>query len=375
MALVSLGTGLHLGCSIGGGWPLRMSQSTEVVDAAGESLAIVGRIQLTSGPGTSKTISSAGGSASFTLFGVTFASGSTTVRASVQDVTSGGVEDGTADVHGTVTGGGGGFTGGAVNTIAMGTGTKTIAHGDLVAVVIEMTARGGSDSLTFITTGGNNTGSMPFASVDSGSGPTKTSKAAAVMITFDDGTLGHFGEHYVPAWTWTGLSYDSSSSPNEYAFLFQVPFPATVSRLTGHISDLDTGENGALKLYSDPLGTPVEERSATVTADESGQAGSTDGSSLVDLGITAYTLSRNTWYAVAYKPSTTGARTLLSRTLGAAGHRATCWLGTNMSGGSRSSGAFTANNTVIPALGFVISEIDDGTGSGGGGSIFGSVVR
>lgn len=345
---------------------------SNVINAVGESIAFIGRLYLESGPGTSKVFSSAGAKIYARAASVTFANGSTNFRAGIQDVSlTTGLEDGTYDVQGNFTGGGGGVANG-MNEWAMGSGTKTITHGDLIAVVLELTARGGADSIGIVTPAVGVTGNLifPYCTTDTGGGPVKIKTLPQVITESDDGTLGWFGSE-----SWAGgalqiASFNVDSTPDEYALVFEIPYKIEINALNGIIT-IGASAAAELILYSDPLGTPVAER--VITIDPDVVAGTSFG--LFEEQITAYELQASTKYAIALRPTTTNNVAITGPTFGSGnGHlrRVTIW-GTNASLYTRTgnTGAFGSEDTEnIPALGFMANKIDNGAGGGGGLNLY-----
>lgn len=335
------------------------STATALIDAAAETLAMIGRVHLTSGPGTSKTISSAGGKFYMMISSATWANGSTIVRAGIQDVASTGLQDGTFDTYVDLVPGVDTITGNAINTITMTTGTKTIADGDLVAVAMSMTARGGTDAISALRFGSGVT-AFPYATNNG----TRLAIGIPTTIQFDDGTLGFFdGDYYAYNGLLSTASFGSGSTPDEYALLFQVPVPLTITALAAKLGAFAQTDDFELILYSDPLGTPVAERTIAVDADQ------TIAQTIFEQWINAYSLTANTTYAIAVRP--TVANTLNVATIefsSIPSLRACTLFGTTARQGSRTnqSGAFSEDTNVIPLIGFRAAALDDGTAVGGG---------
>src|SRR3990172_6421351 len=140
--------------------------SSGTLDAAGEKIVFIGRMYLEGGPG-SKTISSAGGKIDWRTSAVTWATPGSALRVGIADVdlTKGppGRDDGTFDVRKDLVQGTDSLASNTWVSTAMDTGTKTIAHGDLVAIVFELTATLGVDSVQVAKTNNNNISyMMPF---------------------------------------------------------------------------------------------------------------------------------------------------------------------------------------------------------------------
>jgi hypothetical protein len=349
---------------------LNTSSATTTLDAAGESCALIGYVNLSTGPGTSKTLSAAGGGfIHWPASTITFANGATNVRVGINDV-SAGLEDGTHDVYGDLAGGGGGITGSAMNRTAMTSGTKTINHGDLIAIVVEMTARGGADSVQVTRSGIPQGALVPYGTHDIGSGPVRgLTSVMRAAIEFDDGTLGWM-DGFVGCLLSIQSAFSSGSTPDEYALVFTLPFRASVSGLWGMMNAAAQPDDYEWNLYSDPLGTPVAERTLTHDADIGDV---TTGGQVFSRPFTsAYIIEPNTPHAIALRPTTANTIGFIAMHFGTNGaniRKATA-LGTNWSMYSRTNqtGAFGSQDTTrLPMFGFWYDSLSDDEGVGGGG--------
>lgn len=355
--------------------PQRPLTNTSVtIDATDERQSAVGQIWLSTGPGTSKTFDSSCFVVWQTDSPVTFANAGTTLRVGVQDVTGGTVTpDGTFDVYADLVGGTDTISAVTLTATQMVTGSKTITHGDTVAIMVHMTARGGSDSVP-IARSSASVYSMPTSyGVISGIG-SLASAVPPMALVFADGTVGWF-EGIAP-WAFVtgagGPVYNLDSTPDEYALVFQIPAAANALGLFARMSPGSSLADFELILYSDPLGTPVAERVFTH------DAGVLYGGN-VDIVpfTTAYALAANTSYAVALRPLATADVTLYTITIGNASVdlRPRTVLGTNWSTYTRSgnTGAFGSQDTyTLPLLGVVLGAA---SGGGGGALIDGRLVR
>jgi hypothetical protein len=276
------------------------------------------------------------------------------------------------DTNGVLTGGVDPITAGAITTVAMSTGSKTVAHNALIAVVIEMTARGGADSVspTRLEAGGANQAGLPYTTADTGAGPAKgTASLPFCLVEADDGAVGVLTNPFTVPFVGTNTSFNSSSNPDEHCLNFQVTAKVTISRLGAQLGELDAGETGNLRLYTDPQGTPVSVASVAVDPDVFAQSGANVGWGWWN--ITPYELQPNTAYCIAYEATTTANRIIRRVTsIPTANIRKLSPFGTTMSGGGRQdgTGAFSTSTTDWPMLGFWVSKLDDGAGGAGGGS-------
>lgn len=346
------------------------------LDAAGESQTGIGQLIWSSGPGTTKTISSSGGKV-FVRFGaLTFNNAGSTFRLGVQDVGATGLEDGTFDAFAELIGGGGGITASAVNALAITSGSKSITHGDLIAISSELIARGGADSLIVLR--GGTSVSLPYTSVDTGSGPGKNIRPPLLAIQADDGTLGWLW--LPPLFTENSAQFSTSSTPDEHALVFRVPFRTAAVGLHAKLSNLAATDDFELILYSDPLGTPTAQRTITQDMDLGAVGAAFDG-----FFTSAYTLEPDTDYAIALRPTTTNALSYLRVNLGSGNGdlRLATPFGTDGYLATRSdqTGAFgSADTTILPQFGVWLGQLEDGAGGGGGGTggahiLGGTVVR
>jgi hypothetical protein len=332
--------------------------------AAGNRVGAIGYLLLSSGPGTSKTISSAGGKVYWTANAITFANAGSTLKVGVQDVAATGVEDTTFDVRADLVGGVDTITANAVNMATMTTGTKTIAHGDLIAVVLELSARGGTDSIGTMRSTGS---SLPHCSFNGA----KIASLPLMAIEFDDGTLGYFDVSAFPYVDDIPAAFSSSSTPDEYALIFRVPVTCVATGLYGRLSSLTASNDFEFILYSDPLGTPVAERTLVQDND------------LIQTNVlygrtfpTAYTLLANTDYAIALRPTTTNALSFKRINVGFGNVRNATMLSANWYQATRTNqtGAFGSADTIrLPLFGVWLGQFDNAVPASGGARSYGSI--
>lgn len=347
------------------------------MDAANESLIITG--QIVTADGGSHTIDTSGSSSLQWLTGaVTFASGSTTVKVGLAavDTTNGPAARAvnvahviTFDVSASFTGGGGGITGTAWQTSVPTAGTKTIANGDYVAFAVQMTARGGADSI--VVNGMNQGFSYHRPSMVSLVGTTYTPVAQVpdVLIVFSDGTLGWFYTSDIRAAV-AVRTWNSGDATKEYGQLYSLPFPARISGLYGW---LDPDNDCDIILYSDPLGgSPVAEKTISIDANA---VSAPSGARFSVMFPAAYDVAANTPIAAVFKPGGSNVSAYY-KTLNNAAHRVTDMGGTSSYGVSRASGAFANANSSLDHyyIGLMLSGADDGASGGGGTTGIGALV-
>lgn len=359
------------------------SVSTSVtLDAAGESAALIGKVHLEGRTG-SKTISSAGGEIWFATAAVTFANGGTNLRVGIQDVdATTGLEDTTWDVYKDFTGGGGGVSTSVYNAAVMASGSKTISHGDIVAVVVEMTTRGGADSVVLQRMSVIASGSLPnqigfpYGTADTGT-LAKASLMPIVFLKFDDGTFGWIQgtcPYYLPAQN-TRHSFSSSTTPDEYAAVFRLPFKCKIDAVGIDCDQIDSTDAPEIILYSDPLGTPVADVTLTPDMDEFQGLGIVNGGAVFQLA-SEYTIEANTWYALSVRPTTTAALEVRTWSVGSGFEdtKRAGPFGADILHGTRTnqSGAFSTTLVErIPDIVLFLSQLDDGAGGSGTAFIIG----
>lgn len=281
------------------------------LDAAAEAIHYSGQVYLEGGSG-SKTISSAGGKIHWRTSGpVTFANAGTTLRIGLQDVSTSASPtqgDGAYDVYADLVGGTDTIAANTTHATAMASGTKTLAHGDKVTIVIEMTARGGTDSVGILyQTGGQGVDSL-FPSFTSYLASTWGRVAGQPLITleFDDGTFGGIftGPSVPGASTGTAVTYTSNTgTADEYGNVFSFPFPVVADGVWSISYPTSNAADYEVCLYSDPLGTPTLIEAVTVDATQVSLKNSPRTHSV--MFASAHTLAQNTTYAVTVRPTTT----------------------------------------------------------------------
>jgi hypothetical protein len=352
-------------------------QNFSAMDAADEKISSIGTILFEGGPGAAKTLSV--GTIEFLCGTITLASGTTALDIGIQDIdatTSSPIRpDNSFDVKTTVTAASpqGVVTAGKA-TATMSIGSKTIAHGDRVAIVMHMTARGGADSVQVVgfnnsqMFGSNNGLYMdPFTSVDINGGGWVQGAVGSGMfvITFDDGTRGYLANSVVFQSANSESSYAVGNNPNERGMILQVPWDCKISGLIfGPEFGNATTSDGLLSIYADPLGTPVSLGSFTIDV-EKFNANTFDFHALRALYFASeISLSRNTDYWIALKATGAGNLSNQQITLFSENHRGILPFGTTFKKATRfNGGAMTVENPAVTiyGMGVIISSFDDGS--------------
>lgn len=345
--------------------------SPATMDAAGESTSYIGKVYLEAGSG-SKTISAAGGGRIMWQAGtVTFNDSGTTLRVGINDVGATGVEDGTHDVYKDLVGGTDVITASSPHFATMGTGTKTLNHGDVIAIVIEMVSRGGSDTVQANGSSPNGgffgQGLFPYRANDTGAGPTKTAVGpVGAAIEFDDGTLGWIDPFCpIPSNATTTITFGSSSTPDEYAAVFKLPFKFTARAAIFNLGFIASTDTFDIVVYSDPEGTPAVVQTITVNPALVGATGYSSAYFHITQFTTPITFNPDTWYAVAVRPTSTNTIQIGHISLGSGNkkYKRALPFGENIkfSGRTNQTGAFTeVQDYFLPIFGLMISQAENG---------------
>jgi hypothetical protein len=342
--------------------------SNTQLDATNEAAIMYGRV--ITEDGASHTINTTGSSALGWRTGtVTFANAGSTVKVGLAplDTTTGvparasNSSDVIAfDVSASFTGGGGGITTTAWQESVPTSGTKTIANGDLLAFAVQMTTRGGaSDTVQVSAAGSLQTEAFPGSTDFTGAAYASLGRLPNAVITFSDGTLGFFYGAYVASVGLNNQTWDNTSGTKEYGNLIQLPVPATAFGISAFVTV--TGD-ADLILYSNPLGTPVAEK--TVSVDKDTVALASSGAVAVPFA-SSFSMAANTPYAAIVKPTSATSITAPYITLNASAHQKAHSLGANAYAISRNTGAFAVQNANKDryAIGLLVGAFEAGGGA------------
>jgi len=345
------------------------AMSNTFLDAAKEACIMIG--QVFTADGGSHTIDTTGSSnLQWRSAAVTFANAGTTVKVGLAAVDTATGPPGRAvnvtdvitfDVSKSHTGGGGGITADAWQTNVPDAGTKTVANGDILAFAVQMTAVAGGDSVNVSTLSiATGVGIMPFVANYTGGSYAAPTTVPNALITFSDGTLGWFYGASVIS-TITAQTWNSGSGTKEYGNYLSLPVPVKVY---GIIANCNVAGNTDFILYSDPLGTPVAEKTVSVDLNVIGASAADRWLPL--LFASPYSATASQPLAAIIKP--TSATTISSPyiTMNASAHQNAWTGGTNVYAVNRASGAFAAQNSNKDrfTVGLLVGAFDDATGGG-----------
>jgi hypothetical protein len=349
--------------------------------AASRRVGLSGHVYI-EGRAASKTLSSSGGKIRWRAGSVTWANATTKLDVGVQGFSSSTTPaspDGSYTVKTTHTGGDGAITSNAVIVSTMTTGSATISHGDLIYIVLDMTARGGADSVVVPNFAGNaEFYARPGYQFFGGASWAASANCPLAIIEFDDGTLGAFASN--PA-SWFGLmptssttSYADATNPDENGMIFQVPWDCKIDALIARFTASAAAVDQNVVFYTDPLGTP----SAAATFAVPGESLSSSAAIKLFTLASEISLTKNTDYCVAVKATGASNTALALYTLDSENYRKFLPGSTTLRKGSRnnSTGAFSAESPAVTMyqLGVRISQLS-ASGGGGAAILGGSVIR
>jgi hypothetical protein len=383
MALTATPTGLYFP-----EWVSRFSgvSNATALNAATNKSAMIGHVYW-EGRAASKTVSSAGGQIKW-LPGTsnTFSSGSSTIDIGIQDVDSVNGPpvrgDGTFDVKATMTGGVTTITDSTWNTVSMTSGSKTIAHGDLVAVVLDMTARGGTDVVRTSSAAGPSTAGVnvrpTMTQFTSGAWGTGAGGALPnVYIVADDGTLGIF-DAALPITSTSSETYGDGSNPDERGLIFQVPWDCKIDAYSLILGGSNANSDATLAVYSNPTGTPavVSGSSVNILGENFERTGS---AFMCQILLPAeISLTKNTDYCLALRGTGSSNMILALDTIPDTNLRKFITGGTTVKKATRNngSGAFTAESPAVTMymMAMRISQFYDTAGGAAGAGFSGAFV-
>ena len=355
---------------------------SQVMDAAGEMVAFIGHVWFAAGDGTSKTLSNAGAGSGFSNIqwrsgAVTWSSSGTIVKIGIQDVSASAGpiavpdEDWTGEPVVSWTQGTNALSANTWTTSTITSGSRSLTHGDLIAVVFDMTVRNGTDSVT--TAGLQQTSQLHRPVVSAKTTGTWAAPAGLflpnVVITCDDGTLCTLKDT-VPFDTLTTRTINTGTTPDEIGNVINIPFDC---RTSGLWTNVDPDNEFELSLYSAPVTSPVSEQAVTV---DPNQVLTNTGRS-IHVPITAETLAAGSAYAVTVRPTTGSSVSVYEVTVNNAAHFAFWPGGTAVYKCSRSddTGVFATDTAARILCGISIDQLDDGTTATAGQLKTGEIVN
>jgi hypothetical protein len=326
--------------------------TSTVIDASGEKVAWVGQV-FTPNRG-SKNIQTVG-----FLPGAITAAGGSNMRLSLQnvDTTTGfpfrpdGTQDQTVDFLISAPTASTWYQTGNLSA------TRTVAHGDLIAVVLEFETFAGADvfNVQNLSTSSTLNGNWGLSHFTASWG--KINVMPNVVLGFDDGSFGTLSAGAFPFASLTTDTISSSSTPDEVALRFTVPFACKLDGAWIAFSSAAAGRNFDVVLY--------EGTSALATVPIDADTTNATAGTVYLVHFAEQTLAPSTVYYVAAKPTTTGNGVAYSYTVSNANHFQAAAGGTEWHFASRSdAGAWSATTTKRLHAGILVSALHDGAGGG-----------
>ena len=351
--------------------------SSLTMDAAGEKVAFIGEVWFPEGPGTSKTLSSSGGAMQWLTGAVTWSVADNAIRIGIQDVstTVGPVtvpdEDWTGEPYAELIQGVDAITATAWQTNNITTGTRTLTHGDLIAVVFDMTVRSATDSVTVSSLDALASVQRPVTALKSGAGPTWAAQGqiANVVIQCDDGTLcSIFGGLPVTAVTTRSFASNTATA-DEYGNVATLPMACSINGLWATINP---GGNFEFKLYSGSAASPTQEQLITIDLNQVATANARQARYIC--GTEAFT--SGAFIATTVRPTTTTADVMYEISVNTNAHLKFWPGGETMYKCTRldDAGSLTTDTAKRIMCGPMISQLDTGgaAAASSGGRIIGS---
>lgn len=337
--------------------------ATTTLNAAGESITGIGQLHI-SDRGSSKSL--AGAKLWFRTGSVTFADAGTTLRVGIQDLNATGVEDGTFDIYKDIVGGSGLLLNNSWQGHVFDTGSKTVSHGDIIAISFETISRAGADQV-LIQYASNQVPSgskgFPYGTTDTGAGPAKSTTILPIaLIEFSDGTYGRIDN----AWCWTDPDQDTVSTTSQVGLYFVAPFTGKIDKVVFGVTDaVATTDMVTITVWGTPLGTPTSLATLAVQGQNRASTGTVRNEYFrfpTPISVTA-----GLEYAITIH-ATVGAinTSYVNLGTGNSAMRKITALGENWCRCTRtlpSSGAFSTTTTQLPGIGFGYSEIEVGGSS------------
>lgn len=346
------------------------------LDAAGELCFYVGQVYLEGkAAGGTKTISSSGGKIHWRSGVVTFADAGTRIRIGIQDPSTSASPaqgDGTYDVYDDLVGVTDTIASSSVQVTTMSSGSKTLTHGQTIAIGWECISRAGADSVLVAYTAGTTTrpgGLFPSFASFLASTWARVVAVPFCLIEFDDGTVGWVLNGTQISTPSTSQAFNSGTgTANEYGNIFTFASPVVIEGVAIPMSISGNSADFEVCLYSDPLVSPSLIEAVVVDATI---ISATATATLVEVLFSSErSLAKNTAYGITVRPTTANNVTIYYRDWVAKGLRAEV-LGESCYAIRRLSGAFSEYNggtaaTRRMSVSALLGSIDDATGAGGG---------
>ncbi len=332
------------------------------LDATGEKFAWIGRVW--NKDGSTKDITKVG----FRFGAAVIKAGGSGMTVSLQnvDTANGPVHrpDGIQDQTVAIANGDAGFVATAFYMTNAFSANRTVAYGELLAVVLEYDGSGrlGADNVTTAHVGSAVNDGLDYlgGQVHFAASWVAQVGVPILVLEFSDGSFGTLMGHY-PIKEATSVTYQmDTTGADEHALEFQVPFDCTFD---GFVAVLSMGTGASLDAIlldgSDNVLSSVSvlEKTSVGTANERQAL----------LPMPRVDLTKNTTYRLSMKPTTAAVITIATVEVSAAAHFQG-WpggeafrLATRVDGG-----AWTTVTTKRPLISLMLGRVDVSAGGGGG---------
>lgn len=327
---------------------------SSLIDATGEKMAFLGPIWTPSGG--AKSIRKVG-----FRFGTVVKAGGSALTVSLQDIdlTTGPPyrPDGTQDQTVAIANANAAFVSNTWIQTGNLSADRAINFGDMLAVVVEFDGSGrlGADSVQIQSMPSTFTAHQSGVSEFTTGAWVAKGSSASVLLEFSDGTFGCFLDGY-PALT-GNVTFNSGSSPDEYALEFQVPWECQVDAFWCYCAPQASGDVDFV-LYDS-----ASSALATVSVDYN-TLSSASGTFLTRLFPSLITLSANTTYRLALRPASAATTFLYYWDVDQAAYMGVMPGGTAWRLATRTdAGAWTTTTTRRPRMGLRFASLHDGSGS------------
>jgi hypothetical protein len=345
------------------------------IDAVGEKIAFMGPVY-----------HQGGGSKDVTKvhfrFGTVVKSGGSGLTVSLQNVDAANGPpmrpDGTQDQTVAIANGDANFASNTNYTTAAFSASRTVAFGELLAVVIEYDVTGWLTPDTVgiaIASNANDVFYPPNYGTSLYTGTWATSGDdgifPSVLLEYTDGSFGSLGQGYPITDAVGCIDYINTGdgAADERALKLTMPFDCECSGGFVHVQPSANNANFDIILY-DTDGTTVL---GSESFDANQQYNATNGG-ITHAHWTPVTLAAGSAYRITVKPTTTTNIIVMWYRLANADHRKALRIGTDTVGSTRlDAGAWTDSSVILMCdAGLILSKIDDGSGgAAGGGKVFG----
>ena len=239
------------------------------------------------------------------------------------------------------------------------TASAAVVAGDLIAVVFANPGAG-TPSWVLASVYGNfsNMGqNLPYGDLYT-TAWAHADRIPIIALKYDDGTY----ESYpcIPLSAITAIAFNTGSAATIIGAKFKLPFPA---RAVGCYVYLDLDANADLILYAD--GSPGTEL-MNISLD-SNKRRATSGQLFRILFDAPVSITKDTWYRLALKPTTVTSITLYHMDAASTAIIDGMELGQNFLYSTSAGAAWTDTITRRPFMGLILDQFDDGVSTGGGG--------